>query len=144
MEKYCFYWEEGIISTQKFNIVNSLRSAVSYLFQQKRRKMKEQGSVLAINSILFESNDPEVLIKGKMSKGVMSYETELIITHSQLNIIFNNLQKQNNDIMVGDLLKSEKMYNDEFLYSADFSNLSFNNIHLNTIQGNQPLKQIRA
>ena len=117
---------------------------MQYLFQQKRRKMKEQGSVLAIKSILFESNDPEVLIKGKISKGVMNYDTELIITHSQLNIIFNKLQKQNSDIMVGDLLKTEKMYNDELLYSADFSNLSFNDIYLNAIQGNQPLKQIRA
>ena len=106
--------------------------------------MKEQGTTLAIKSILFESNDPEVLIQGKMSKGVLNYDTELIVSHSQLNIIFNNLQKHNDDVSVSEMLISEKMYNDELLYSADFSSLSFNKIYLSTLEGNQPLKQIRA
>lgn len=99
---------------------------------------------MTINSILFESNDTDVLIKGNMSKGVMNYDTDLVITHSQLNMIFNNLQRQNKDISVNDYLKSEKMYDGEFLYTADFSNLSSNRIDLSAIEGNQPLKQIRA
>lgn len=106
--------------------------------------MKVEETTMTIKSILFESNDTEVLIKGNMSKGVMNYDTDLVITHSQLNIIFNNLQRQNQDISVNDYLISEKMYDGEFLYSADFSNLRSNKIELSTIEGNQPLKQIRA
>lgn len=104
----------------------------------------KQGTAIAITSILFESNDTEVLIKGNVSQGVMNYDTDLIVTNSQLNIIFNSLQKQNQDISVYDFLKSEKMYDGELLYSANFSELTNNRISLFDIEGNQPLRQIRA
>lgn len=110
----------------------------------KRRKMKVEGTTMTVNSILFESNDTDVLINANMSQGVMNYDTDLVITHSQLNIIFNSLQRQNQNISVHNYLKSEKMYDGEFLYSADFSNLVFNQIDLLDIEGNEPLKQIRA
>lgn len=106
--------------------------------------MIKQGRAIAITSILFESNDTEVLIKGNVSKGVMNYDTDLVVTHSQLNIIFNSLQKQNQEISVNDFLKSEKMYDGETLYSANFSELSNNQISFYDIEGNQPLRQIRA
>ena len=104
----------------------------------------KQGTAITITSILFESNDTQVLIKGNVSQGVMKYDTDLIVTHSQLNIIFNSLQKQNQDISVYDYLISEKMYDGELLYSADFSELTHNQISLIDIEGTQPLRQIRA
>ena len=61
--------------------------------------MMKQGTAIAITSILFESNDTEVLIKGNISQGVMNYDTDLVVTHSQLNIIFNSLQKQNQTLL---------------------------------------------
>jgi len=106
--------------------------------------MTVRGTTMTVKSILFESNDTEVLIKGNMSMGVMNYDTDLVITHSQLNAIFNNLQKQNQDISVNDYLKSERMYDGEYLYSADFSSLASNKILLGDIEVNAPLKQIRA
>ena len=106
--------------------------------------MMKQGTAIAITSILFESNDTEVLIKGNVSQGVMNYDTDLIVTNSQLNIIFNSLQKQNQDISVNDYLVSEKMYDGEYLYSANFSELANNQISMFDIEGNQPLRQIRA
>lgn len=106
--------------------------------------MRKQGRTIAITSILFESNDIEALIKGNVSHGVMNYDTDLVVSHSQLNIIFNSLQKQNQEISVNDFLKSEKMYDGETLYSANFSELSNNKISFYDIEGNQPLRQIRA
>ena len=106
--------------------------------------MNLQTATITVNSILFESNDPEVLIKGNVSKGFMNYDTDLIISHSQLNMLYNSLQKQNADISLNDRLKSEKMYDGETLYSANFSDLSFNQVSLHDIEGNEPLKQIRA
>ena len=106
--------------------------------------MMKQGTAIAITSILFESNDTEVLIKGNISQGVMNYDTDLVVTHSQLNIIFNSLQKQNQEISVNDFLISEKMYDGEVLYSANFSELTNNQISLFDIEGKQPLRQIRA
>lgn len=142
--KILFLLRKKINSVHYFYIVNSLRSDVQYLFQQKHRTMIQQGTTLAVKSILFESNDPEVLIKGTMSKGVMKYETDLVVTHSQLNIIFNNLQKYNQEISLNEFLISEKMHNNETLYSADFSSLQFNNIMLSDIEGGRSLKLIRA
>ena len=104
----------------------------------------KQGTAMTITSILFESNDTEVLIKGNVIQGVMNYDTDLVVSHSQLNVIFNSLQKQNQDISVNDYVGSEKMYDGEYLYSANFSELSNNKISLFDIEGNQPLRQIRA
>jgi hypothetical protein len=106
--------------------------------------MELQGTTIKVNTVLFESNDNEVLIKGNVKAGVMNYDTDLIISHSQLNMIFNSLQRQNENISVNDYLQSEKMYDGETLYSADFSSLLSNIVLLNDIEGSQPLKQIRA
>ena len=106
--------------------------------------MELRGTSIKVNTVLFESNDSEVLIKGNVTSGVMNYNTDLIISHTQLNMIFNNLQNQNRNVSVNDYLVSESMYNGETLYSADFSELDFNQIFLTDIEGSQPLKQIRA
>lgn len=106
--------------------------------------MKLQGTQMTVKHILFESNDTEVLVKGNITKGVMNYDSDIIVSHSQLNIIFNLLQKQNSDITVHDFLTTERMYNDETLFSADFSQLTNSKIELFDLSGDQTLKQIRA
>ena len=106
--------------------------------------MNKVKTSIQVNSILFESNDSEVLIKGNVKAGQMNYDTDLIITHSQLNIILNRLQHQNKSISVNDYLTSEKMYDGETLFSANFSSLKYNTIAMIELESQHPLKQIRA
>ncbi|MBL4861433.1 MAG: hypothetical protein JKY09_00235 [Crocinitomicaceae bacterium] len=106
--------------------------------------MNIQETTMTVEAILFESNDAEVLIKGNARKGVMNYDTDIIVSHSQLNLILNLLQKQNTDISVNDYLVTETMYNGETLYSADFSTIAQNEINLCDLTVMEDLKLIRA
>ena len=99
---------------------------------------------IEVKSILFESNDPEVLVKGKMTKGHMTFDTDVIISQSQLNCLINQLRKQNKGFEMSQLLTSEKMYNDETLYSAEFSTVSNRQVDLEDLSVIRPIKQIRA
>lgn len=106
--------------------------------------MNEVGKTITVNQILFESNDPEVLIKGAVQDGVMNYDSEVILSHSQLNILLNQLRKQNDSFSINDYLISEEMYNGEVLYSADFSSVFYSSINLNLISNDSQMRQIRA
>lgn len=106
--------------------------------------MEATNTIFNVESILFESNDPEVLMRGTMIKGVMQYESELILSHTQLNQMINLLQRQNADTTIHDLIMSEPMYDDALLYSGSFAGLSNARIALDAIAANVPMKQIRA
>ncbi len=102
------------------------------------------NTVFNVQRFLFESNDTEVLLQGVSVKGVMHYESELLVSHTQLNMILNLLQRQNPEISVNDYVVSEPMYNGETLYSGSFKELSNVHIELDAIATDLPLKQIRA
>ncbi|PWL27345.1 MAG: hypothetical protein DCO96_11410 [Fluviicola sp. XM-24bin1] len=106
--------------------------------------MEAANTIFNIESILFESNDPEVLMRGTMVKGVMQYESELILSHTQLNKVINLLQRQNAETTIHDLISSEPMYNGALLYSGTFAGLSNPNISLDSISADVPMRQIRA
>lgn len=106
--------------------------------------MEATNTIFNVQGILFESNDTEVLMKGLTVKGVMKYESELIISHTQLNMVLNLLQRQNAESDVQNYILSEPMYNGESLYSGNFTDLSNVSIELDTISTSAPLKQIRA
>ena len=106
--------------------------------------MNTSSRTIEVNSILFESNDTEVLVKGRMSKGHMTFETDMLISHSQLNSLINQLQRQNADLEISQLLRSEKMYNDETLYSAELSTVFNRSVNLQDLSVISPIKQIRA
>lgn len=106
--------------------------------------MNEAEKIITVNQILFETNDDEVVIKGDIQDGVMNYNSEVILSHSQLNMLLNQLSKQNDSFSINDYLVSEKMYNGELLYSADISSVSSSSFNLNLISFNAQMKQIRA
>lgn len=129
----------------KINNVNSLRSDNKSLYRIKKTKgMKAIKRIMEIKEVLFESNDTEILLKGEIKKGHMSFSTEIIINHTQLNKLISELIKINQFFDLTKLFKTEKMYNGETLYSANFSNIFSNKIDLNLLQINTPLRQIRA
>lgn len=106
--------------------------------------MKAIKRIMEIKEVLFESNDTEILLKGEVKKGHMSFSTEIIINHTQLNKLISELIKINQYFDLSKLFKTEKMYNGETLYSANFSHIFSNEIDLNLLQINTPLRQIRA
>jgi len=106
--------------------------------------MEATNTIFNVESIIFESNDPEVLMRGTMVKGVMQYASELALSHTQLNKVINLLQRQNADTTIHELIKSEPMFDGALLYSGSFAELSHTNIVLDDISANVPMKQIRA
>ncbi len=100
--------------------------------------------ILEISEVLFETNDSEVLVKGEIQKGHMKFATDIIITHTQLNQLLNQLKKCNQYFDFTNLFKCEKMYDGETLYSAIFTGETNNKIDMSLLAVSAPLRQIRA
>lgn len=106
--------------------------------------MYSTKKIIEIKEVLFETNDDEVLVKGEIQKDHMRFTTDILISHTQLNQLINELKKLNHFFDFSNLFKTEKMYNGETLYSALFSDRTINTIDLNLLAFNAPLRQIRA
>lgn len=99
---------------------------------------------IEVSSILFESNNSDVLIKGKINQDHLQYESDLIISHSQLNILLNHLGNQNENFEISNYLNAEPMYDGETLYYADFNENLNTMLSLNILKTQDNIKQIRA
>ncbi|MFT5777772.1 MAG: hypothetical protein ACI837_000720 [Crocinitomicaceae bacterium] len=106
--------------------------------------MNIQATNLDVNSIVFTSKDTEVLLKGSVIRGQLSYETDLLITQTQLNMILNTLGKQNDSFAIDDCLKSEHIGPDGMLFYADFGYLSNTSIEIESLMDMNEIVQIRA
>lgn len=106
--------------------------------------MVASGKTLQINSILFESNDCDVLVKGTVTSGFMTYNTDVLISMTMLNRLISQLQKENISLDFNDLLNSERMDDGQWLYSANLSNLTHRMVDLSDLSPAQPFRQIRA
>ena len=99
---------------------------------------------MELSSVVFLSTDREVLVKGSMLKGHMSYETDLLVSHTQLNRMLNDLRRTNTDFSEETFLKSETIENNDTLYYADFSTLSNAFVNISSISDTKNIRQIRA
>jgi hypothetical protein len=106
--------------------------------------MKKAHQKIEIASLVFTTNDPEVLVKGTVSRGKLSYETELLITQTQLNMVINQLSRQNESFSVDHYLKTEQVDQYEQLFYADFSTLVDTTIDIASIIKSRQITQIRA
>lgn len=106
--------------------------------------MENIGKIITIKEIMFESNDPEVIVKGSIRDGVLSYNSEISISHSQLNILLNQFNQQDETFSINHYLTSEKMENGEQLYTANTSDISSNSFSLGIFENNSQIRQIRA
>lgn len=99
---------------------------------------------IQIETIIFESNDDQVLVKGNMQNGHLGYATDIIINHSELNKLLSQIKSNTEDFEIDNYLNCEKLYNDETLYTIDLKKSYTNHIDLSTIQSTEMIRQIRA
>jgi hypothetical protein len=108
------------------------------------RAMSTEGKTFDITTILFESNDTSVLVKGIINQGHMNYSSDITVSMSQLNQLLNQLRRQNELFELEDVMVSERMYNDETLYTINL-NESYNSVvNLNELTNQDTIRQIRA
>ncbi|HIP32098.1 MAG TPA: hypothetical protein EYG86_05000 [Crocinitomicaceae bacterium] len=106
--------------------------------------MMRAQKTIEISSIQFESNDPDVLIKGKVKQGNLEYPTDLLVSQTQLNRIINKLKKINFSFDINQYLLIENMYNNECIYTANFTNSINTKLNLSDVLNLQTYVQIRA
>ena len=106
--------------------------------------MRTTEKIIEIRSIQFESNEPDVLIKGNVEQGDLSYPTDVLVSHKQLNKIINQLTKQNALFDFNTHLLVEDMYNNEQLFTAEFDSEVNAKLLLHELLNVQPYVQIRA
>jgi len=107
--------------------------------------MKTIFESLKINKIIFETGDSDVIVNTNIQQGGMSYESDIVINHSDLNALINRMQqKVNENIDISSLFESEKMYNGNLLYTLDVEKVINEHILIDSMSFNNHIKQIRA
>jgi len=106
--------------------------------------MSNLNKIIEIKSIQFESNEPEVLVKGSITQGNMSYPTDILISQTQLNMIVNKLNNINSDFSFSDTLTIESMYDNEKMFTSDIPNSIKSTFYLNELLAPNSYTQIRA
>ena len=125
--------------------VNTLRSTCSYLScTLKQNGMNLDTRTFTIDRIIFESGDDEVMLKGNIKDGVMNYNSDLIISFSQLNFVINQLANNNSNFSIERYLSKEFMYDNLYMYEANLNSVSNSEIDLYAISQHSEIKQIRA
>lgn len=106
--------------------------------------MSTRDQILEVESILFETGDPEVSVKGTITQGFLSYETEIIVNSTQLNEILNQLNRNNDDTDIYELIETVELEDNSVLYSASLQSLANKRIDLMFIENIKSVKEIRA
>ena len=106
--------------------------------------MSTKDQILEVEQVIFESGDPEVSVKGTIQQGFLSYPTELLINSTQLNVILNQLQRNNTGIDIYEKIESVIMEAGVTLYRGLFGDLENTNIDLMFIEDIESIREIRA
>lgn len=107
--------------------------------------MKAVFDKINIHKITFETGDSDVCVNTTIQQGNLSYDSELVISFSDLNILINKMQKQIGDqIDVSSLFESDKMYNGNLLYNLDVEKKLNTPILLESMVFTHSIRQIRA
>lgn len=107
--------------------------------------MKAIFEKINVKKIMFETGDSCVTVNAIIVKGNLSYESDLIIDFSDLNMLLNRMQKVVDDsINISSLFESEKMYDGNLLYTLNIKNKIDKSILIDSMIFNNQIKQIRA
>jgi hypothetical protein len=106
--------------------------------------MNTEVRTFNVSRIIFESNDSEVMLKGQVNDGYLTYDSDLIISFSQLNSVLNSLASSNSSFSIDSYMNKEYMGDNAYLYEADLTQLNDNQIDLFDISYQSNVRQIRA
>ncbi len=106
--------------------------------------MNSTENYMEISEIIFETNDQEVVVRGNTQQGNLSFNSETIITHSQLNQLINQLCQMNSAFEIENYLKSERMHYGETLFTAAFPEGLNAKINIHELTHFSGVRQIRA
>jgi hypothetical protein len=106
--------------------------------------MKTLIESIKINTISFESGDTNVYVNAILSKEKLSYPSDLVISHTDLNVIINKLQQQNPESDISSYFDEEIMYDGSSFYRLNSAKYSTTNFQVNHFEFTQKIKQIRA
>lgn len=107
--------------------------------------MRAEFDKMNVKKIVFETGDVDVMVNATIQQGNLSYESDLILNFSDLNLLINKMQqKVNESIDIAALFESEKMYNGNLLYTLDIERSFESAISIDSMIFNNDIKQIRA
>jgi hypothetical protein len=105
--------------------------------------MRTTFDTFAINTIKFTSHSGEIRVIGTCQQDNLSYETELRLEQTILNVLINQIQRLNPEVEVTSLLESEALPEGEFHYSLSVCELN-NTLPFYNLVEDRTYKQIRA
>lgn len=107
--------------------------------------MKATFDKMNIHQITFETGESDVWVNASIQQGNLSYDTELVIGFTDLNLLINKMQKEVDDqIDISSLFETDKMYNGHLMYSLDLEKKINTSIQLEYMEFNNSIRQIRA
>lgn len=107
--------------------------------------MKATFDKINIHQITFETGNSDVWVNTTIQQGNLYYDSELVISFSDLNVLINNMQKQVSDQTdISSLFETDKMYNGNLMYCLDFEKKLNTSIQLESMEFNHSIRQIRA
>lgn len=106
--------------------------------------MRNSSELLEIKEIMLLTSNNEITLFGTANRNLMRFETQITIDSTQLNIVINQLQKNNSEIEVSELFQSRSTENGQLLFYLDGIMLHNAFIDLGVLQQNKIIRQIRA
>lgn len=77
-----------------------------------------------VNQLTFNNYSKQAKLAGVLFQDNFSYESELIISVQQLNVVLNQMQQLNPGVDVNELLIADELPNDEVYYSMNMGDLA--------------------
>jgi hypothetical protein len=99
---------------------------------------------LKINQIMFEEGDNEVLVHATIDQGKSTFDTQLLLNFTDLNILLNKMQKLDVDLDLSNLFETTKMYDGHLLYTTRQDQMNLHPIQFDAMEFNHSVRQIRA
>lgn len=106
--------------------------------------MSTKDQIFEVEKVIFETGDPLISVTGIMQQGFLKYPTELLVNSTQLNLILNQLQKNNSCVDIYHNFESVQLETDITLYRGLFGNLENKQLNLTSIDKIEAIKEIRA
>lgn len=99
---------------------------------------------IEIKDIIILTANNEITISGTVNRNTMSYETQMFLDNTQLNLIINQLQRINPNQEVSEMFQSRYTEHGQIVYYFDAHSLENASVEVHTFTQNQEILQIRA